>query len=201
MKMSVHKSFPVLVFVIFMVTSCGCDFDPDSGWKQSTREQANEIRSGEDHNLFHPYPNLLVILCRDPTVARNLREVILMQDLAKGGYAALADFPNLNSVVLYSTRSTDEFLTLLPACKSVKQLCIDTTDLTDAGLEKIGKMSALEELSIISYGENLTTKGFQSLAELESLKEIYLRVGPSSLDLESLQELLPSCNIELEIEQ
>ena len=186
---------------LFAFVACGCRVDPDASWRQRTEGQLADIRSGERHTVFCPYPGMLLGLAEDPNVAMNLTEVRSWGDVSSPDFAHLADLPKLESVSLYDAHGVDAFLKHLLACKAITRISVDQTDLSDAGLATIGQMSTLRDVAIGAWDDRISAEGLNQLASLKTLRKLWLRVGPSTPNLDAIRSALPDCDIRLEVDE
>lgn len=158
-------------------------------------ERVEKVRDATSDALVSPHPEVLAEVSSDPAVIANLREIHLVGNVDSYARIDFGLFANLDSVVLYSTYQTDEFLKALAShSRNIRSLAIEETDMTDAGLASISKMENLHYLSITSWS-GLTSAGINQLKQNHELTRLTLNFGAIKHDLSELTESLPDCEI------
>ena len=85
---------------------------------------------------------------------------------------SLTQLPELKSLYLYYTDTTDAGLMYLCHCSKLQTLDLDGTRVTDAGLEDIGKIRGLKWLGL--RDTKISDSGIRHLESLPSLQQVLL---------------------------
>jgi hypothetical protein len=102
--------------------------------------------------------------------------------------------PHLVSADFSATLITDRSAVLLGAATNLRQLRLAETGVTDAAIDSLLKLVALESLNF--YGTKVTDNGILKLGAIPALKRLYLwQTSVTSEGVKSLQEKLPDCQI------
>ena len=99
------------------------------------------------------------------------------------GLAYLAELPNLKALSISRAHFvdpkmnkeyyTDKGLEALAKCGGLEELSIGSPGVTDAGMDRVGRLANLRSLNLFGC-DNVTDKGLASLTELKSLKDLYI---------------------------
>jgi hypothetical protein len=87
-------------------------------------------------------------------------------------YAVLPALPELRDLQLYNADTTDEGMKSVVQCRKLQHLHLANLPLTDAGLAELGKLPALEELTLSELGK-VGSPAFAHLSDCRALKRIY----------------------------
>jgi hypothetical protein len=87
-------------------------------------------------------------------------------------FTALADLHELEMLQFMRARIDGSILKWLPNPGRLKSLCLGMTDIDDAALVALDKMTALEVLLL--YGTHVTDAGLEHLRNLTNLEELWL---------------------------
>ena len=127
----------------------------------------------------------------DDAALETLRPLLLKSPLPIGlnlngcaavsdaGLAHLAEIPAIRELYLDSQNITDAGLRNLSGLASLEVLYLSTDGISDAGLAHLGKLAKLRNLSV--YSKAVTDAGYAGLAGLADIEEIH--VGGISHDL------------------
>lgn len=98
------------------------------------------------------------------------------------------------SLDLARTQVTDAGLAKLAKMTQLKELRLDNTGISDAGLEHLKGLTSLEYLNV--YGSKVTDAGIQKLAGLANLKSLYVwQTGVTKAGVAQLRGKLPKTHI------
>ena len=162
--------------------------------KKAREELANKVKE-----LQSKFPSSLNFESQQSSgltfTAVSVRKEFGDEQLA--GLAELA--PSLVSVDLSATSVTDEGLKALKDASALRMLRLSETGITDASMDNIAGMVALESLNL--YGTEVTAEGVMKLVDLPNLKRLYLwQTGVDEAGAKLLREQFPECEIVLGIE-
>lgn len=162
--------------------------------KKAREELANKVKE-----LQSKFPSALNFESQQSSgltfTAVSVRKEFGDEQLA--GLAELA--PSLVSVDLSATSVTDEGLKALKDASALRMLRLSETGITDASMDNIAGMVALESLNL--YGTEVTAEGVMKLVDLPNLKRLYLwQTGVDEAGAKLLREQFPECEIVLGIE-
>jgi hypothetical protein len=94
-----------------------------------------------------------------------------------------------NSLHLYDTRKTDALLRRVEGLAEVERLCLEQTDVSEAGLASVATLPRLRSLGIYQW-RGITDQGLANLRGLSSLEELHLRIwGVTNEGLRVLEDL------------
>ena len=100
----------------------------------------------------------------------------------------------IESLDLARTQVTDAGLAKVAQMKNLKELRLDNTGITDAGLDHLKGLTELVYLNV--YGSKVTDAGLQKLAELKKLKSLYVwQTGVTKAGVQQLRGKLPGTYI------
>jgi hypothetical protein len=141
-------------------------------------------------------------LCGPPSVLRYLRDLPQLQSLSLNGTKTtdadlqhLSQAPQLQQLGLRYTEITDKGLECLTPLTKLKGLHLRGTRITDAGLRKLMCLVNLESLELDRT--SITADGFEMLKNLPHLR--WLGVGDKQVTedgVKKLQQTLPNCEID-----
>lgn len=98
------------------------------------------------------------------------------------------------SLDLARTQVTDAGLAKVAKMTQLKELRLDNTGISDAGLDHLKGLSSLEYLNV--YGSKVTDAGIQKLAGLSNLKSLYVwQTGVTKAGVAQLRGKLPNTHI------
>jgi len=129
----------------------------------------------------------------------NLKELILDESTqTQNGYAALKDSSIEAVQRRYGTLSSDadKAAATFGEMKSLKDLDLEHTPMTDAGLAKIAENGNIENLDL-NGAKNLTPESINILSKMTNLKHLDM-IDAANLrhsDTEKLKELMPNCEV------
>jgi hypothetical protein len=159
------------------------------------------IRAGTLKMLSNPSPTVISEMADDPQAAAGVTDIWFqdakMADPEWSAVSELAALPGLKLIRCYNTQDTDEFAEVLTSLPQITSLAFHETDLSDAGLIHVAKMSKLQDLVIEFKRGDITDAGLASLASLKNLKTLRISTD-ESLSASKLTSSLPNCKVTVE---
>ncbi len=105
----------------------------------------------------------------------SVRTVYLHEKTTDEHLAHLKSLPNVESLIVGSSKVTDSGVAHLKDLRGLKELSLESDKVTDAGIAHI---ASLEELRYLQLGCSFTDKGIEQLASLKKLEK--LQIGHSA---------------------
>ena len=199
-----------LIVAVSLLLLFGCGRpDPYVEGRKFAEEEIGRVRSGDGRSLHCPPIDLFRSAVEDPGFVKNLRELSLAGSFDRYSGVSLSALVNLERVTLVDTEGTASFLEELPS--GIKILILDRTDLTsgagaaqrlgdtefvESWLQELTRFDSLEEVFLNPWGRGLTRIAVDYLPKLESLKKLDIEWA-SEADVATLQQALPSCEVNL----
>ena len=128
----------------------------------------------------------------DPIVKGAIRHSLKKTE----GQLTEADLTKVTSLVLDSTKITDEGLKDVAKLQGLEMLNLDSCEqVTDEGLKEVAKLQLLEMLNL--SGTEITDAGLKEFVKFQNLKVLYLEsTKTTDAGVAELRKALPKCEID-----
>lgn len=145
------------------------------------------------------FPNALRYVSQESTDL-TFTAVSIRKDFGDEQLAKLAPVAGgLVELEIDSTQVTDAGLEHLKPMTGLRKLKLNGTAVTDAGLPVVGGLGELTYLNLV--GTAVTDQGLKSLEGLQKLEKLYLWQSQATKEgAEALKQVLPGCEINLGVE-
>jgi len=145
------------------------------------------------------FPNALRYVSQESTDL-TFTAVSIRKDFGDEHLAKLAPVAQgLVELEVDSTQVTDAGLEHIKPMSGLRKLKLNGTAVTDAGLAAVGNLGELTYLNLV--GTEVTDEGLKSLEGLEKLEKLYLWQSKATKEgAEALKKALPGCDINLGLE-
>lgn len=175
----------------FWVLFVGCSHQPTQ--QQRTPQQIAEIKYGESSTLNSPDPGIFFTSANDQGVVKHLKELSLDGDLSGYTEPRLAKFENLQTITLYATENTDDFLDAIP--NNVTTMVLEQSDVTATGISRIARFQNLRTLHLSPWNNDYTSSVIDCIRKLGMIKTLSVEWIDDYVILE-LQDAFPKLTIE-----
>jgi hypothetical protein len=171
------------------------------------------LQSGSENTTITETPEVEVAKASDDVVNRLRAAGVILIPVAKNSNYLAANFVTANSVndtilkllaslkdqlitlKMDNTNITNQSLSIIAGCTSLRRLHLNNTSIGDAGVIHLTALKELQSLNLV--GTKVTTEGVSKLSGLTKLKNLYLyQTAVPASDYAKLKSVLPNVAID-----